>query len=259
MSLSKTLSRIPAKFTHTLTGHYCSVVIQPTLSVKCSVRAMNVKRPACSLHPLWDEWCCPVSPRPLQILSVRLRALSDTFFLLASTDSQPHNLSTHPSNQYSCYTARTPMKHLLRRFFLIRRISPVSNSPLLLDTPLPCFRLRACLITFYRLGQIGALQGWRGGKAMGRECGRRVDVVGRKGQHAFFGGVLEAHDVGRCYWGYEDRGQQDLDHSGLNQSKQIPLYSPDIIAAPPLLSLCIRVCTQKPWGKVLTLSTLRRT
>lgn len=34
---------------------------------------------------------------------------------------------------------------------------------------------------------------------MGGECGRRVDVVVLKGQDAFFGGLLEAHDVGRCY------------------------------------------------------------
>lgn len=64
--------------------------------------------------------------------------------------------------------------------------------------------------------------------------------MGRKGQHAFFGGLLEAHDVGRCYRGCEDRGQQNLDHSDsissqLNQSKQIPLHPPAIIAAPPLL------------------------
>lgn len=33
---------------------------------------------------------------------------------------------------------------------------------------------------------------------MGGECGRRVDVVGRKGQDAFFGGSLKARHFGRC-------------------------------------------------------------
>lgn len=98
---------------------------------------------------------------------------------LANTDSHPHNLSTHPSTQYTCHTARTPLEHLVRLFFffLIRRIPPVSNSALPLNTPLP---FSACLITFCRLGQIGALEGWRGGKAMSGEGGRRVDVTREK-------------------------------------------------------------------------------
>lgn len=95
---------------------------------------------------------------------------------------------------------------------------------------------------------------------MGRECGRRVDVVGGKGQHAFFGGLLEARDVGRCYFYVRievSRIWTIVIPSQLNQSKQIPLYPlPSLLPAVPV---CSAVCAQKSWGKVLTLSTQGRT
>lgn len=159
--------------------------------------------------------------------------------------------------------SKNPSETLTKEVFLIRRISPVSNSPLSHNTPLLCFRPHACLITFCRLGQIGALEGGRGGKAMGGEGGKRVDVAGRKEQD-----IWELVEGMWCWLMLQRMwGQQDLDHSDSITTRPHLINPPAfVIISPlclfcffPLFSLCIPVHTQKPWGKVLTSSTLRRT
>ena len=60
---------------HTLTEQCC---LRYTTHTLCKVfsGSTECERGHCApLRPLWDGWCCPVSPRPRQILSVRLRAL----------------------------------------------------------------------------------------------------------------------------------------------------------------------------------------
>lgn len=166
--------------------------------------------------------------------------------------------------------SKNPSKTLTKKVFLIRRISPVSNSPLPLNTPLPCFHPRACLITFCRLGQIGALEGLRGGKAMGGEGGGRVDVAGREEQDAFFGGacwgLVTLADATENVRIEVSRISTIAIPSQVDHSKHPPPPPPPcchLSTSPSVLffslSLSIPVCTQKPWGKVLTLSTLRRT
>lgn len=138
---------------------------------------------------------------------------SDTFSPLAKTESHPHNQSTQPSTQYPCHTARTPAKHLLRRFFLIRRISPVSNGSLSPSTLHSHVSAHMPASSYF--SDLGRLERWKAGEVVRGRVGK---VAGgwtwweKKKEIAFFGGLLRACDFGRCYCECDDRGQPHLDH-----------------------------------------------
>lgn len=148
------------------------------------MRESNVKRPLCSLHPLVDVVLCP---HDLYRYCQSDLELSDTFSPLANTDSQPHNLPTRPSTPRPCHTARTPPKHLLRRFFLIRRISPFSNSPLPPQHSTPMFP-PACL-------PHHILQTWADWSA------GRLEEVGRQWVGKVVGGCMWQQEQDVFLWG----------------------------------------------------------
>lgn len=215
MSLSKSLSRTLAKFTLTLTEQRCSFVTQPTLSVKCSVRALEVKRP---LWCLTDRSMSSLCPRDLCRYCQSDLELSDTFSPRANTDSQPHNLSTHPSTRRPCHTARNPPKHLLRRFFffwffLIGRIFPVSNNS---PSP-PSLHFRPARMPHHILQTWADRRAGRLEEVRRRRVGKvAAGCTWREERDAFLlwgGSMLSARDVGRCSAECEDRGQQDWDHN----------------------------------------------
>lgn len=231
MSLSKTLSRTLAKLTHTdwatlfllyTTHTFCEVFSKSTERVKAIVFSASLLRLADAI--LCPHDLCRYCQSDLE--------LSDTSFPLANTDSQPHNLSTHPSTQHPCHPARTPSKTLTKEVFLIRTFFPVSNSPLPLNTPLPCFRLLACLITFCRLEQTEMLEGWK--RWEGNGWGRWWEGARGGGNR----GLLRVRDVGRCYRECEDRGQQDPDHSYSITTRPLHINPPAFVIISPLLLLC---------------------
>lgn len=256
MSLSKALSRMPAKKTHTLTEQCCLLLYATHTFRRARVKMAKGARAVCS--PASLLWLCDavLCPHDLCRYCQSDLELPDTSFPLAHTESPPHNLSTHPSTRHPCHPAITPSKTLTKEiffFFLIRTFFPFSNGPLPLNTPLPCFRLLACLITFCRHEQTEMLGGWKRWEGDGR--GRWWE--GARGGGNGEGGCLRTRDVGGRYGGCEDRGQQDLDRRYSITTRPLQMNPPAFVIISTLLLL--PQCTQKPWGKVLTLSTLRRT
>lgn len=227
MSLSKALSRIVAKSTHTGWG---TLFLHDTTRTKSAERVEAYVVPAAPLR----STDAVLRPCDLCRYCQSDLELSDTSFPRANTDSQPHNLSAHPSTQHPCHPA--PSKTLTKEFFffLIRTIFPVSNTPSPPQHSTPLFP-PACL-------PHHILQTWTDWNA------GRVEEVGRRWVGACGGGkrgLLRAHDAGRCYSECEDRGQRDWDRRYSITTRPLQINPPAfVIISPfflflPSLSLCV--------------------